>query len=205
VLSGCRRHEETKVEAGGWQDSRCAGHLSAHRVVHPAVLVQILAQLVSAPILVLILARSARVPAVLVRIPRAWRGKRQAGVPKGVPSVEQSLQVDQTRGRLISACRSAGHSTDQPVEWGEAFLRSETEAWRRTEPRAQSALPLASLAAQRSAFPVALRCAPGHRSFVVHEPCPPHLARMLAAGNCGAKDRRNVRVFPPSVVSSTPC
>jgi hypothetical protein len=203
VLSGCRLHGETKAGAGGWQDSWCAGHRSVHRVVHPAALVRILVRIVLVPILVWILFP------ILVRIPRAWSGKRQAGVRKGVPLVEQSLQGGRTRGRLVSAVpfdqsvgRSVGRSTGQSVDWGEAFLRSETVAWRLTEPRAPAAHPLVSLVAHRSAFPAVLHRASGHRSFAVHVVFFP---RFALEGNCGPKKRKAVRVFPQAVVSSTPC
>jgi hypothetical protein len=216
VLSGYRRCGETKAEAGGWQDSWCAVHRSVHRVVHPAVLVRIWVRiqgrLVLVPILVWILVRNARAPTVLVQISRdsillVWSEKKQAGVRKGVPSVKQSLQDGRTRGRLVSAGpfdRQMGRSAGQSVERGEAFLKSETEAWRRTEPRAPAAPLLVFLAAHRSAFPAALRCARGHRSSAVHGSFRPRLAR-TPTENCGAKNRRAVLVFPAAAASAIPC
>src|SRR5271163_1431045 len=103
VLSGCRRHGETKAEAGGRQDSWCARHRSVHRVVHPAVLAQILGRIVLVRFPVWILGRNARVRIPRAWVPRPWTGKRQAGVPKGVPFAEQSLQDGRTPGRLVSA------------------------------------------------------------------------------------------------------
>jgi hypothetical protein len=193
VLSGYRRRGETKAEAGGWLDSWCAGRF-VHRLVHPAVLVRILGRLVLVPILVWILVQNARVPTVLV-----WSGKRQVGVRKGVPLVEQSLLDGRTRGRLVFVGpfdRQVGRSAGQSDDWGEAVLKSETEAWRRTEPRA--------LAAPLLAFPAALRRARGHRSSAVHASCLPRLAR-TPVENCGAKDRRAVRVFRAAVAFATPC
>ena len=122
--------------------------------------------------------------------------------------LEQSLQDGRTPGRLVSAVpcdQPVGHSTGQSAERGEAFLKSETVAWRRIEPRALAAHLWAYLAAHRTAFPAGLRCAPGHRFFAVYGLFLPRLAWTLEAGNCGAKDRMAVRVFPPAVVSSTPC
>jgi hypothetical protein len=198
VLSGHRRRGETKAEAGGWLDSWCAGHRFVHRLVHPAVLVRILGRLVLVPILVWILVwilvQNARVPAVLDQ-----GGKRQVGVRKGAPLVEQSLLDGRTRGRLVSAVpfdRQVGRSAGQSVDWGEAFLESETEAWRRTEPRA--------LAAPLLAFPAAFRRARGHRSSAVHESFLPRLAR-TPVENCGAKDRRAVLAFPAAAAFATPC
>jgi hypothetical protein len=103
VLSGSRRRGETEDEAGGWQDSWCAGHRSVHPGVQPAVLVRIvlvriLVQLVLAPIPVSTLGQNARIPILLV-----WSEKKQAGVRKGVLLVEQSPQDDRTRGHLVSA------------------------------------------------------------------------------------------------------
>jgi hypothetical protein len=204
VLFGSRRRGETKAEAGGWQDSWCAGRRSVHRLVHPVVLVRILGRLVLVRIPVWIpvwiLVQNARVPTLLV-----WSGKRQVGVRKGVPLVEQSLQDGP--GRLVSAGpfdRQMGRSAGQSVDWGEAFLKSETEAWRRTEPRALAAPLLAFLAAHRSAFPAALPRARGHRSSAVHESFLPRLARTRAE-NCGAKDRRAVLVFRAAVAFATLC
>ena len=131
VLSGCRRHGETKAEAGGWQDSWCAGHRSVLRVVRLAVLVQILGRIVLVRFPVWILVRNARVRIPRASIPGAWTGKRQAGVPKGVPLAEQSLQDGPTPGRLVSAVpfdQPEDHSAGQSAE---AFLKSETVAWRR--------------------------------------------------------------------------
>jgi len=197
VVFGCRRHRETKAEAGGWQDSWCAARRSVPRVVPLAVLVQILGRIVLVPILVWI-----RVP--IVPIPRAWGGKTQGDVPKGGPLVEQCLQDGRTPGRLVSAVpvdRPVGRLAGQPVDWGEAFLKSGTVAWVPIEPRAPAAHPLVSPAARQS---VLLHCAPGHRFSAGHEAFFLRLARSLGV-NCEAKDRKTVRVFPPAVVSSTPC
>jgi hypothetical protein len=145
-----------------------------------------------------ILVPIARVPIVLIQIPRAWNEKKQEGVRKGVPLVEQSPQDGRTRGRLVSA-----GPVDQPVarsvDWSEAFLKSETAAWGRIEPRAPVVHLLVFLAAHKSA---SLHCAPGHRSFA--GAFYPRLAR-TPAGNCGAKQRMAALVFPAAVVSSTPC
>jgi hypothetical protein len=203
--SGYRRRGETKAEAGGWKDSWCVGHRPLLRVVHPAALVRILGQLVSVPFPVLILVRNGRVQISRAPILPAWSEKKQEGVRKGVPLVEQSPQDARTRGRLVSPVpfepavgRSAGRD--------EASLKSETAAWARTEPRALAAHPSVSLADHRNALPVELHCAPDHRSFAVHVAFFPSLAR-TPAGNSGPrkKDRRAVRVFPRAVVSSTPC
>jgi hypothetical protein len=150
VLSGSRRRGETKAEPGGCSHNWCAGRLSVHRVVHPAALVRIRVRLVLVPFPVWILARTSLrislVLIVLVQISRApllvWSGKRQAGVRKGVPLVERSLLDGRTPGRLVSAVpfdRPVGHWAGQPDEWGEAFLKVETVAWRRIEPRAMAA------------------------------------------------------------------
>jgi hypothetical protein len=167
--------------------------------------------LVRFPVWILVLNARASIPRAWiprVSIPRVSTGTRQAGVPKGVPWLEQSLPDGRTPGRLVSARlfdQQVGHSAGPSAERNEAFLRSETAAWRRIGPTALAAPLRVFLAAHRSAFPAGLRCAPGHRFFAVDALLLPRLARTLEAGNCGAKDRRAVRAFPPAVASSTPC
>jgi hypothetical protein len=210
VLSGYRRRAETKAEARGWQDSWCVPRRSVHRVVHPAVVIRVRIQgrLVSVPSPVWILVRN--VLAQIARLPilPVSGEKKQAGVRKGALLVEQFLQDGQTPGRLVSAGpfdRQMGRSAGQSADWDEAFLKSEMAAWCRSEPRVLAAPLSVSLAAHQIAFRDGLRCAPGHRSFAVHESFLPRLVRTRAAGNCGAKDMRAVLVCPAAMASATPC